>query len=297
MDLRALRAFSEVVRQGGFSQAARAIYAAQPTISKAVRQLEEEIGMPLLDRQTHPPRMTPAGEVVFRRAQTMLAERDDLVAELEELRGLKRGVLRLGLPTLGSSILFAPLFARFRSRYPGVEIHLVEHGSRRLEDMVQTGDIELGATLTPVAPVFEYQPVAREPLMVLMPPDHPLARSRSLRLAQLRDTPFVLFESGFALNQVLLTACERVGFTPVTAARSGQIDFIVALVASGLGIGFLPRLVAEQRKQAGVRVVPLDARDAVWEMTLIWRRGGYLSHAAQAWLELNREIYPSAQSQ
>ncbi len=293
MDLRTLRAFCEVLRQGGFSQAARAIHATQPTVSKAVRQLEDEIGMPLLDRQSHPPRMTQAGEVVFRRAQAMLAQRDDLVAELQELRGLKRGVLRLGLPTLGSSVLFAPLFARFRSRYPGIEISLAEHGSRRLEDMVQSGDIELGATLTPVPEAFEYQPVAREPLMVLMPPDHPLARSRRLRLAQLRDTPFVLFESGFALNQVLISACERVGYTPVTAARSGQIDFIVALVASGLGIGFLPRLVAEQRQQAGVRLVELDDRDAVWEMTLIWRRGGYLSHAALAWLALNREIYPS----
>ncbi|SUV93395.1 LysR family transcriptional regulator [Bordetella holmesii] len=130
--------------------------------------------------------------------------------------------------------------------------------------------------------------------MVLMPPDHPMARSRRLRLAELRETPFLMFESGFALNHVLISACERVGYTPTTAARSGQIDFIVALVASGLGIGFLPRLVAEQRQQPGVRLVELDDRDAVWEMALIWRRGGYLSHAALAWLELNRDIYPSA---
>ncbi|EWM49045.1 bacterial regulatory helix-turn-helix, lysR family protein [Bordetella holmesii 70147] len=153
--MRALRAFCEVVRQGGFSQAARTIHATQPTVSKAVRQLEEEIGMPLLDRQRHPPRLTQAGDVVFRRPQAMLAQRDDLVAELEELRGLKRGILRLGLPTLGSSVLFAPLFARFRSRYPGIEISLAEHGSRRLEDMVLSGDIELGATLTPVPDAFE----------------------------------------------------------------------------------------------------------------------------------------------
>lgn len=219
MDLRALRAFCEVVRQGGFSQAARAIHATQPTVSKAVRQLEDEIGMPLLDRQRQPPRLTAAGDIVFRRAQAMLAEREDLVAELQELRGLRRGVLRLGLPLLGSSILFAPLFARFRSRYPGIEISLAEHGSRRLEDMVSSGEIELGATLTPVPPAFEYQAVTREPLMALIPPDHCLADAPSLRLAQLRDTPFILFDSGFALNPLLLQACERAGYSPAVAAQ------------------------------------------------------------------------------
>ncbi|MFJ1300915.1 LysR family transcriptional regulator [Pseudomonadota bacterium AL_CKDN230030165-1A_HGKHYDSX7] len=291
MDLRALRAFVEVVKQGGFSQAARAIHATQPTVSKAVRQLEDEIGMPLLDRQAQPPRLTPAGEIVYGRAQTMLTSRDDLIAELQELRGMRRGVLRLGLPTLGSNLLFAPLFARFRRRYPGVEISLAEHGSRRLEDMVSSGDIELGATLAPVPPQFACQAVAREPMVVLLPPDHPLARSRRLRLAQLRDTPFILFESGFALNHVLLAACERSGFTPTVAARSGQTDFISALVASGMGVGFLPQLVARERRQPGVRQVPLDPRDALWEMMLIWRAGGYLSHAAQAWLTLSREVY------
>ena len=86
MDLRPLRALVEVVRQGGFSQAAKVVFATQPTVSKAVRQLEDEIGMPLLDRQAQPPRLTEAGEIVYRRAVKMLAERDDLYAELDELR-------------------------------------------------------------------------------------------------------------------------------------------------------------------------------------------------------------------
>src|SRR5690349_14851255 len=111
MELRTLRAFVEVVRQGGFSQAAKTVHATQSTVSKAVKQLEDEIGMPLLDRIGHRTRLTTAGEIVYPRAVRLLAERDDLIAELEELRGLKRGCLRLGLPPVGSSTLFAPLFA------------------------------------------------------------------------------------------------------------------------------------------------------------------------------------------
>ena len=102
MELRTLRAFVEVVRQGGFSQAAKTLFATQPTVSKAVKQLEDEIGVPLLDRVGHRSTLTAAGEIVYRRAVRMLTERDDLVAELDELRGLKRGTLRLGLPPVGA---------------------------------------------------------------------------------------------------------------------------------------------------------------------------------------------------
>ncbi len=292
MDLRPLRALVEVVRQGGFSQAAKTVFATQPTVSKAVRQLEDEIGMPLLDRQAQPPRLTEAGEIVYRRAVKMLAERDDLYAELDELRGLTRGTLRLGLPPLGSNALFAPMFARFRSRYPRIEISLLEHGGHRLEEMVMAGDIELAASLRPDSANFAWQPVAREPLITLLPADHPCSQATSVGLAELRDSPFILFESGFALNRIIQDACLRAGFAPAVAARSGQIDFIVALVTAGLGVAFLPRIKADEERCAGVSQVPLRDAGTEWEMGLVWRRGGYLSQPAQAWLALAREMHP-----
>src|SRR5438309_414676 len=121
MELRTLRTFVEVVRQGGFSQAAKVVFATQSTVSKAIKHLEDEFGVPLLDRIGHRSNLTAAGDIVYRRALKILAERDDLVSELDELRGLKRGTLRLGLPPIGSNTLFAPLFAVYRSRYPGID--------------------------------------------------------------------------------------------------------------------------------------------------------------------------------
>src|SRR5690348_3597126 len=111
MEFRTLRAFVEVVRQGGFSQAAKTVFATQSAVSKAVRQLEDEIGVILLDRIGHRSTLTPAGEVMYRRGLRLLAERDDLLVEIGEIRGLRRGALRLGLPPIGSSMVFAPLFA------------------------------------------------------------------------------------------------------------------------------------------------------------------------------------------
>lgn len=286
MELRTLRAFVEVVRQGGFTQAAKKVFATQSTVSKAIKHLEDEIGVPLLDRIGHRSKLTAAGEIVYQRALRMLAERNDLMTELDELRGLKRGTLRLGLPPVGSSTLFAPLFAAYHKRHPGVEIRLVEHGGERLEELLLSGEIELAASLLPVSDTMEWQAVRLEPLTVLLSTNDELSRRRSVGLLAVKHLPFILFETGFALNRIILDACHRHGFEPNIVARSSQIDFIVELAAAGLGVAFLPRMIAERRKLPSVSRVPLVEPETDWHIAMVWRRGAYLSQAASAWLDL-----------
>lgn len=286
MELRTLRAFVEVVRQGGFSQAAKVVFATQSTVSKAVRHLEDEIGAPLLDRIGHRSTLTAVGEVVYRRALRMLAERDDLTAELEDLRGLKSGTLRLGLPPVGSSTLFAPLFATYRQRYPGVEIRLVEHGSHRLEELLRAGEIELAASLLPAARDFHWQAVRSEPMTVLIPRAQARPLRRTTELTALKNLPFVLFEEGFAINRMILELCRRQGFEPKVIARSSQIDFIVELVSAGLGVAFLPRMIARQQARDCIHLAQLREPETRWQLAMMWRREGYLSHAARAWLHI-----------
>ena len=187
MDLRTLRTFVEVVRQGGFSRAAKAVFLTQSTVSKAVKQLEIELGVTLLDRKGHRTTLTADGDVVYRRALRILAEQEDLNTELNELRGLKLGTLRLGFPPVGSSELFAPVFAIYRSRYPGVDTRLVEYGGERLKEVLLSGEIEVAASLLPVSDEFEYQSVANEPLVILLPAKHALARKKSIDLVSLQQ--------------------------------------------------------------------------------------------------------------
>ena len=287
MDLRVLRAFVEVFRQGGFTRAAKTVFKTQSAVSKAVKQLEDELGLHLLDRAGHEVTLTAAGEVVYRRALAMLAELDDLNAELEELRGLGRGGLRLGLPMIGSSTLFAPLFALYRSRYPGVDIRLVEQGSIRLEEMLLAGEVDLGASLLPVGDRFDWQEVRLEPIDALIAADNPLAARGNVKLKELKDQDFILFGPEFALNPIIMEACRESGFTPNVVAGSSQIDFIVELVAAGMGVGFLPRMLTGKHGHPGVRRLAVSPT-MHWHMAMIWRRGGYLSHAAKAWLDLAR---------
>lgn len=289
MELKNLRAFVEVIRQNGFTAAGKTLCATQSTVSKAVRQIEDEIGAPLLDRLALKPRLTAVGEAVYARALRMLAERDDLLLEIAELRGLKRGVLRLGLPPVGSGILFAPLFTRFRKLYPGIDIRLVEHGSARLEEILRLGEIDFAASLLPVDSDFAWHEIRRDPLMTLVAADSPLASKERVRIDDLRDIPLILFESGFAQNRVIINACHRAGFEPVVAARSSQIDFIVELAAAGMGAAFLPRLLDQRRTRVGVVSRVLDEPDVDWRLALVWREGAYLSDAARAWQALAME--------
>ncbi|BAH74260.1 LysR family transcriptional regulator [Solidesulfovibrio magneticus] len=289
MELRNLKAFVEVVRQGGFSKAARALFSTQSTVSKAVGQLEAECGEALLERLGTGVRLTAAGELVYARALAMLAESEHLAAELADLRGLLSGRLRLGLPIFGSARLFAPLFAEYRSRWPNVEIELMEQGSARLEEALLAGEVELGVSLLPIGEAFSWQPVRDDPMMAVLAADHPLRGRERLRLAELANDPFILFEQGFALNTRIEHACSLRGFAPRLAARSGQLDFIIALVAAGLGVALLPRLLTEGRNLEPLGVVLVDETDLRWRAALSWRKGARLSPAARAWLVLARE--------
>jgi DNA-binding transcriptional LysR family regulator len=286
MDLRTLRYLVEVVRRGGFARAAEHAHASQPTLSKAIAQLEDSCGARLLERDRRGVRLTPAGEIVHRHALAMLAEAERLRAELDALRGLRRGELRLGLPPLGSSVLFAPLLARYRQQHPQIDIHLLEHGSRRLEQAVLAGELEVAATLLPIGAGLDHQPVSDEPMLALLPQSHPRARARRFRLEWLAESPLILFEEGFALNRLIREACARHGVAPHETVRSAQVDFVLALVAAGGGIALLPRLTIADRALPGLVAVPLATNELRWRMVLAWRHGSELSPAAQAWLAL-----------
>jgi DNA-binding transcriptional LysR family regulator len=286
VDLRTLRAFVEVVRQDGFSAAAKVLFASQPTVTKAVQQLEDELGASLLLRVGHNIHLTELGNVVYQRAIVMLNERDHLLEEIAELRELQRGTLRIGLPTVGSSILFAPLFAEFRKQHPSIDIILEEHGSARLEELILQREIDLGAMLLPVGDSLEWQEVCNDPLMLLLPPGHALAGRQPVRLSDLASCNFILFEKGFRLNEVIEEACHKRGFSPQVTARSSQPDFIISLVAAGLGIAMLPRVVTNSRVNPAVQITPMDEKDLRWRLGMVWRKGSDLPPSARAWLQL-----------
>ena len=177
MELKDLKTFVEVVRQGGFSQAAKVVFATQSTVSKAVNSSKTSSGSRYWTGLGIRAGMTAAGEIVYRRAIRLLAERDDLTGRAGGAArpAARRAAARPAADRLQHAVR-AAVRALSPAIHPEVEIRLVEHGSDQLSELLQAGEIDFAGLLPPIADEFAWQVVRREPLMALLSTHHPLAQ-------------------------------------------------------------------------------------------------------------------------
>jgi DNA-binding transcriptional LysR family regulator len=298
MEWRQLRALVEVIRAGGFSQAARVLNLTQSAVSKSVRQLEEELDISLIDRTARSVKPTGAGEIVFRHAKGLLEAQRSLITELDEVRWLGHGTLRLGLQPLAMGVAFAPTFAAFREAYPNINIKLVEDSAPVLAEMLHEGELELASQLIPFDDAFQadandYDEVR---FFAVMTSDHPLSESASVSFADLASERLILFAEGFALADVLYRAFEDAGLKPDVVARSRHVDFMMDLALHGMGVAIIPN-ESPANMSEGLHAVPINSGEALCKIAFVSRKGCQLSHAARAWLALWREHKAEARQQ
>lgn len=289
MDIRALRYFVELVREKSFTRASEKLFVTQPTISKMIRNMEEELGQPLLNREGHSFTLTDSGQVLFAHGQLILAQMQQLEAELADLQSLQHGRLALGIPPMVGHV-YADLIRAYRSRYPRVELSIVEYGGRRIEQAVLEGELDLAITMLPTREegVLSALELDCYPIQVVLP-DLPRWRGDSeIRLADLQEEPFLLYTQAFTLSERLEQACQQAGFVPQVAARSSQWDFLTAMVRSGMGVAFLPEPICRRLTPDGLVLRPL-LPELSWRLGVIWPAKRYLSRTAEAWLALCRE--------
>ncbi|HMV63927.1 MAG TPA: LysR family transcriptional regulator [Zoogloea sp.] len=292
MDLRALRYFIETVRQGSFTVAAERLCVTQSTVSKMLRQLEDEVGQPLLHRDGRRIRVTDVGRILFDRGQEALGVMRELNREVADLTALARGELTVGLPPT-VNLFFTPVVKAFRERHPGVRLTLVERGGQIIEQQVASGELEVGVTLLPVDPALGLatRTVGRHPIVAVGPADALWARQAQVDLSHLDGEALVLLHDDFALTRQLRDAFRRFGVEPRIVAQSGQWDFLVALAAAGLGTALLPQpLLARMALHPELAVRPLADPALAWTVAHIWPPGRYLSHAARAWLAVCEDV-------
>jgi DNA-binding transcriptional LysR family regulator len=292
MDIRALRYFVAVVDQQGFSRAAETLHVTQPTVSKMIQQLEQSLDLTLLERVGKRFTLTDAGNVVLQRGRALLAMHEEMGVELQDLQQLRRGDLRLGV-TQQSHAPLAPLLAAYHKRHPQIELKLFEGGSQGIEADLRSGVLEMGTMLDHPSNQVAWQefdsfPLLTSPMCLLAPKDSAWRGKHGVRLRELADCAFIFYGEGFALNDIIADACLRAGFTPRISGRSGQWDFVASLVRLGVGITLLPKVFCDTLEKGQFTVVKLEEPALDWKLMLAWRRGGHLSFAARAWLDLVR---------
>ncbi len=241
--------FVAVAQERHFTRAAELLGVAQPTLSKQVRVLEAELGTPLFDRVRGNITLTHAGELLAPLARRILSDVETARRQVLELAGVRRGRVRLGAtPSLMTGLL-ADVLATFRRGFPDIELQVQESGSNDLVQHLGGGDLDLALVIVPrrlSERGLVTTPIIREDLVVVSSlDDPPPSPAGSMRVADLRDQPLVMFRAGYDLRDVTLQACRTAGFEPTLAVQGGEMDAVLRFAEAGLGLAVVPSMVLQ----------------------------------------------------
>jgi DNA-binding transcriptional LysR family regulator len=285
LDIKHLQYFIEVTNFNSFSRAAEHLFITQPTISKMIKNLETELGVPLFDRSRKKLALTDAGHIILEQAKLIDKAFRNLETELENLSGLKKGHIRIGLPPIFDAHFFLKIIGSFHELYPGITFQLVEGGSKKIEEDVGNNLLDVGVIVLPTRDdMFEHFSFMEEDLKLIIHPSHPLATEEKVNLDELADESFIMFNKDFALYDRIISSCMSAGFTPHIISESSQWAFIEEMVAWKLGVSLLPESICSHLSK-DVRAIRVVNPSISWNLAIIWGRDQYLSFAAQELLE------------
>jgi DNA-binding transcriptional LysR family regulator len=254
---------------------------AQPSISSAVAALEQELGAALFYRDRGQVTLTGAGEVFLPWARQVLADCEAGAAAVRDILGLQRGRLPLGATPSVASNFLPPVLAEFHAAHPGVELTVYEAGSQDLVSRLEKSEIDLAIVILPVdRPWVETRALMEEELVLAVDVSHPLARRRSIRVAELDQVPLVMFNQGYDLREATLAACRHAGFVPVIAVQGLEMYGALALVAAGVAAAVVPESVVTP--SGPVRAVRFRGRALKRTIGLASRKDRPFTPAGQA---------------
>lgn len=287
MDLRNLRYVLEVAKQQNVTKAAEILHMTQPTLSKIIKNLEDELGVTLFDRSGKYVKLTDSGIAAMQQFQTILQAVDDLYIKLEDVANLKTGTIKIGLPPVVSSVFFPRIVADFQKLYPKIEFQIVEEGAKKVEHLVMEGQLDLGVVVAPVdEDCFEVMPFIEQCLALVVHKSHRMSDRESVSVRELRDESYIVFPRGFAVRNHIMKACHREGFEPRIVYESSQWDLQAEMAAENLGITIMPEAICRKIANKDVRTITLRDPVIPWHLIIIWRKEKYLSFAMKQFMKI-----------
>ncbi len=281
MELRHLRYFEAVARHSHVTRAAEELHIAQPALSKQISQLEQELDVALFDRIGRNVRLTEAGEALLPHVRAVLAQVEAARAEMAERVGLRRGRVSVGTPPTVGTQLLPKALAAFNQSYPGIEFRLHEAGVQTLLELLETGLADMAIVTLPVDDqVLTVAELFSEEMVVVVSGGHPLARQNSVSLLDLRGEQWVLSPENYELREATLSACHQAGFNPRVVLDGGEMDTMLRLVATGIGVTIVPRLAVQESD--GLVALHIQGQTLQRSLGLVWRGDRIASPAARA---------------
>lgn len=291
LDIKHLQYFIQVTNFKSFTKAAEHLYITQPTISKMIKNLETELGVELFDRSRKQLTLTDAGKVVLEQAKLIDKAFHNLETEMDNLSGLKKGHVRIGLPPILDASFFPKLLGQFHEEYPNITFQLVEDGSKKTEESILEDELDIGIIVLPTEnEMFNSLSILKEDILLIIPPDHRLADETEINLPELHKESFILFNKDFVLRDLVVSSCKSAGFDPYIVAESSRWDFIEEMVACKLGIALLPESLCKHL-QSNVLAKKIINPNIQWELGFVWNKNKYLSFATREWLRFTQKLF------
>jgi DNA-binding transcriptional LysR family regulator len=291
MDLFQLETFLAVAQTGSFSAAAKRMHRTQPAVSQLVRKLEEEVGEALFDRSSRDGMLTDAGKVLEEYAVKMLNLRSEASASLQELRQFQRGTLAIAANEFTALYLLRVL-EEFRRFSPMIKVAVQRALASSIAAQVTNHSVELGVlSFRPETSTLQSIVVFRDELVFVVPPSHPLAKAKSVNIRQLGAESFVAHNVVSPYRLKVLEAFKR-HKTPLNMdVEMPTLEAIKRFVAAGNGVALVPRVSVEPELSRGELVsVPVKELKLERKLRIVYRKGGQLSHAARAFLQVAESI-------
>ena len=295
MNLRDLKYLVALADHKHFGRAAAACYVSQPTLSTQIKKLEDELGVPLVERAPRKVMLTPAGRDAAERARRIVAEVEQMKEAARRSQDPEAGTVRLGMfPTLGPYLL-PHVVPRIRARFPHLELLLVEEKSDVLLSRLREGKLDAGLLALPVADdQLHTEFLFEEPFVLAVPESHPLAQRGSLTLAELSHQQLLLLEDGHCLREQALDVCRLSGANEKSEFRATSLETLRQMVAADVGITLLPTLAVKPpvARSSNIHLLGFSDSHPSRRIAMVWRKSSAMSGFLQVFAQVFRELPP-----
>ena len=295
MNLRDLKYLVALADHKHFGRAAAACYVSQPTLSTQIKKLEDELGVPLVERAPRKVMLTPAGRDAAERARRIVAEVEQMKEAARRSQDPEAGTVRLGMfPTLGPYLL-PHVVPRIRARFPHLELLLVEEKSDVLLSRLREGKLDAGLLALPVADdQLHTEFLFEEPFVLAVPESHPLAQRGSLTLAELSHQQLLLLEDGHCLREQALDVCRLSGANEKSEFRATSLETLRQMVAADVGITLLPTLAVKPpvARSPNIHLLGFSDSHPSRRIAMVWRKSSAMSGFLQVFAQVFRELPP-----
>ncbi len=290
--LRNAEIFCDVVTHHGFSRAAEVRQISQPAVSQAVQQLEEHLGIKLIDRSRRPPELTAAGAIYFERVRRWLDEYRDIEDAIQKFKGRVAGRVRIVCIYSVGLLQMAAYVNRFKELHPDVEIkveysHPEDVYARVLRDEAEMGIVSFPRDGGDISCIDWVE----QPMVLVVPPDHELAQQRSVSVTQLMSRQFVGFTSDLTIRRVTDRILRNSHVTVQVVHQFDNVETVKRAVEIGAGISILPEPTLRREIEIGsLKAIPFSDLDFKRPLGIIHKRNKNLSTAAEKFVELLKYV-------